>query len=271
MAECPWPPGTWPSCAATRTQHGVRLLDVFDEHYYPQSGVALRNAGSSQPPGKRLRSTRSLWDPTYIDESWISDTASGGVAVRLIPRMRAWVAANYPGTRLGITEYNFGGLESLNGALTQADVLGILGREDVSLATLWAPGTAGQPWAFAFRMFRGPDGSGSRFGSTSVRARSRSSPTSSRPNGGQDRLAVYAAERSDGTLTVVVINKTGSALRSPLTLAGGIIRQAREGVALRRHRPATTSRRLADASITGGVTRLTYPARSITLLVIPRR
>ncbi len=149
-------------------------------------------------------------------------------------------------------------------------MLGILGREDVSLATLWAPGTAGQPWAFAFRMFRGPDGSGSRFGSTSVRARSRSSPASSRPNGGQDRLAVYAAERSDGTLTAVVINKTGSALRSPLTLAGGTFaRHAKvwryDGTDLRH------VRRLTDASITGGVTRLTYPARSITLLVIPRR
>ena len=140
---------------AYQDAHGTRLLDVFDEHYYPQSGVALRDAGSASLQRKRLRSTRSLWDPTYIDESWISDTASGGVAVRLIPRMRAWVAANYPGTRLGITEYNFGGLESLNGALTQADVLGILGREDVQLATLWAPGTATQPWAFAFRMFRG--------------------------------------------------------------------------------------------------------------------
>ena len=205
---------------AYQDDHGTRLLDVFDEHYYPQSGVALRDAGNASLQRLRLRSTRSLWDPTYIDESWISDTAPGGVAVRLIPRMRAWVAANYPGTRLGITEYNFGGLESLNGALTQADVLGILGRENVQLATLWAPGSATQPWAYAFRMFRGPGGSGSRFGTTSVDARSFASATPSRRNGGQDKLAIYAAERSDGTLTAVVINKTGSALRSSLTLAG---------------------------------------------------
>ncbi len=56
---------------AYEAQHGVRLLDVFDEHYYPQSGVALRSAGSSSLQAKRLRSTRSLWDPTYKDESWI--------------------------------------------------------------------------------------------------------------------------------------------------------------------------------------------------------
>ena len=253
---------------AYQVAHGVRLLDVFDEHYYPQSGVALRDAGSASLQAKRLRSTRSLWDPTYIDESWISDTQPGGVAVRLLPRMRAWVNANYPGTKLGITEYDFGGLESLNGALAQADVLGILGREDVALATLWGAGPPSQPWAFAFRMFRGPGGSASRFGSVSVRARSAGS--AARPNGGQDRLAVYAAERPDGTLTVIVINKTGSALRSPLTLAG-----ASFGSRARVWRYDDTDlhhiRRLADATVSGGATRLTYPGQSITLLVIPRR
>ena len=255
---------------AYQDAHGTRLLDVFDEHYYPQSGVALRDAGSTALQQKRLRSTRSLWDPTYIDESWISGTATGGVAVRLIPRMRAWVAANYPGTKLGITEYNFGGLESLNGALTQADVLGILGREGVQLATLWAPGTASQPWAFAFRMFRGPDGSGSRFGTTSVAARSSSSATSSRPNGGQDKLAIYAAQRADGTLTAIVINKTGGALRSNLVLTGASF--ARHA-SMWRYDGSDLHHisRLARATITDGAVRLTYPARSITLLVIPKR
>jgi hypothetical protein len=255
---------------AYQDAHGTRLLDVFDEHYYPQSGVALRDAGSASLQRKRLRSTRSLWDPTYNDESWISDTAPGGVAVRLIPRMHAWVDTNYPGTRLGITEYNFGGLESLNGALTQADVLGILGREDVQLATLWAPGTATQPWAFAFRMFRGPGGSGSRFGTTSVLARSFSTASPSRPNGGQDSLAVYAAERSDQTLTVVVINKTGSALRSSLRLIGAsFASRARmwryDGSDLHH------IHQLASATVNDGVVRQTYPAGSITLLVVPRR
>ena len=255
---------------AYQDAHGTRLLDVFDEHYYPQSGVALRDAGSASLQRQRLRSTRSLWDPTYIDESWISDTASGGVAVQLIPRMRRWVDANYRGTGLGITEYNFGGLESLNGALTQADILGILGREDVRLATLWAPGTASQPWAFAFRMFRGPGGSGSRFGTTSVLARSFRASSPSRPNGGQDSLSVYAAERSDRTLTVVVINKSSSALRSSLTLSGAsFASHARvwryDGTDLHH------IRQLAQAPVSAGVMRLTYPASSITLLVIPRR
>ncbi|MGZ4663801.1 MAG: glycoside hydrolase family 44 protein [Frankiaceae bacterium] len=51
---------------------GQRLLDYFDEHYYPQApGVALGPAGAAATQARRLRSTRSSWDPTHTDESWI--------------------------------------------------------------------------------------------------------------------------------------------------------------------------------------------------------
>src|SRR6185503_19599851 len=118
-------------------QNGVRLLDYLDLHYYPQAnGVSLSGAGNTTTQALRLRSTRSLWDPTYTDESWI------GEAVQLIPRMRQWVNTDYPGTRLAIGEYNWGALDHINGALAQADVLGIFGREGLDLATLWDPPTS---------------------------------------------------------------------------------------------------------------------------------
>jgi hypothetical protein len=63
-------------------QHGVRIVDYLDLHFYPQaSGVSLSPAGNATTQALRLRTTRSLWDPTYIDESWISDTQNGGVAI----------------------------------------------------------------------------------------------------------------------------------------------------------------------------------------------
>src|SRR4051794_485488 len=219
MAFAPWYLAQF---AAYQRRHGLRLLDYFDEHFYPQAdGVSLSNEGSAATQALRLRTTRSLWDPTYKDESWISDLAQGGVAVRMIPRMREWIAQEYPGTRPSITEYNFGGLESVNGALAEADVLGIFGRENLSLATLWGALGPGQPWAFAFRMYRNYDGHGHTFGGTSVQAQSYDAAQPRRPNGGQDRLSVYAALRpSDGALTVMVINKTGSALTSPLSING---------------------------------------------------
>ena len=244
---------------AYHSANGVRILDYLDLHYYPQAnGVALANsAGTPATQALRLRSTRSLWDPTYIDESWISDTETGGVAVNLIGRMKAWVNTYYPGTKLAITEYNWGALGTINGALAQADVLGIFGRESVDLATLWDPPEADDPGAFAFRMYRNYDGLGHKFGETSILSTSAD----------QGKLAIYAAQRNDLALTIVVINKTGENLTSSLNLAGFV--------------PATTAQvyRYSGANLDAIVAQpaqvvgpngfsATYPANSVTLFVI---
>ena len=237
---------------------GRRLLDFLDLHYYPQAaGVSLQGAGGTSTQALRLRSTRSLWDATYTDESWIDGT-EGGPAVQLIPRMRAWVDAHYPGTKLAVTEYNWGALDHINGALAQADVLGIFGREGLDLATLWAPPTPAQPGAFAFRMFRNYDGAGHQFGDIRVRARSTD----------QDLVAIYAAERTaDRILTIVVINKSTGPRTVPLQLTGA---PAMPAARVFRYSGADLSHiaRLADVTLSAGAT-VTLPERSITLLEIP--
>ncbi len=242
-------------------QHGVRIVDYLDLHFYPQAnGVSLSPAGNAATQALRLRTTRSLWDPTYIDESWISDTQNGGVAIQLIPRMKGWVSANYPGTKLAMSEYNFGGLENINGALTQADVLGIFGRESFDLATLWDPPTSAEPGAYAFRMFRNYDGAGKRFGDTSVSATSSD----------QSVVSVYAAERmSDGALTIMVINKSTSDQASALTLSNF---QAAANASVYRYSAANLNAVVAigAATVIANVISATYPASSITLLVVPR-
>ncbi len=239
--------------------HSKRILDYLDLHYYPQAnGVSLALAGSASTQALRLRSTRALWDPNYKDESWISDTEDGGVRVQLIPRMRQWVNASYPGTRLAISEYNWGGLEDINGALAQADVLGIFGRENLDLATLWSPPSSGQPGAFAFRMYRNYDGNGNGFGDESLSA------TSSN----QEALAIYAAQRRpDNALTVIVINKSGGNLASPLNMTGAslpasaaVYRYSKENLA--------AIVKLPDQAITNGGFNAVYPANSITLFVV---
>lgn len=233
-------------------QNGVRILDYLDLHYYPQAGgVALSSAGGQITQDLRLRSTRSLWDATYTDESWINDK------VRMIPRMRDWVNTYYPGTKLAMTEYNFGGLEHINGALAQADVLGIFGREGLDLATLWDPPTATQPGAYAFRIYRNYNGRGGMFGETSVQAGSSD----------QGRLSIYAALRADGALTIVVINKTTNGQTSALNLANFTGAAAE----VYTYSAANLSQivRGADVPVGGGSLTTTYPAQSITLLVIP--
>jgi hypothetical protein len=238
---------------AAEQSGGVRLLDYFDLHYYPQANnVALEPAGDAATQALRLRSTRSLWDPTYVDESWIADT------IRLIPRMREWVAADYPGTMIAIGEYNWGGLEDINGALAQADVLGIFGREGVDLATIWSAPSPGQPGAFAFRMYRNYDGSGGAFGSTAVRANSSD----------QSRVSAYAAADGRGALNLMLINKAAGSLACPLTL----LNLSPSGPARAyRYSAADLSRvvRGPDVSITPSGSSITLPGSSITLLVIP--
>jgi hypothetical protein len=247
--------------AAAQKSGGTRLLDYFDEHFYPQeSGVALSPAGDATTQALRLRSTRALWDPTYVDESWISD-ANGGKPLQWIRTMRSWVKKRYPGTKTAITEYNWGALDSMNGALAQADVLGIFGRERLGLATLWGPAGAGDPWAYAFRMYRDYDGHGGQFGSTSVRAVSSD----------QGRLAVYAATRgAHGALTMMVINKTGSAIGAPLRLRG-FAAGARARVFRYSAAHAHEIVRRAAVPLAGGRLTTTYPPSSITLLVLPHR
>jgi hypothetical protein len=233
--------------------HGTRILDYLDLHFYPQNGVALTGAGDARMQALRLRSTRALWDPSYQDESWIGDS------VQLIPRMHAWVTANYPGTKTAISEYNWGGLESLNGALTEADILGIFGREGLDLATLWSPPASGDPGAYAFRMYRNYDGAGGQFGSLGVSAASSS----------QDTLSVYASLRpADGALTVIAINKTGSAQNAALALAhftpSGPAKVYRYSGA-----NLTKITAQADQAVSTSGFSASYPANSITLFVIP--
>ncbi|MEZ4663845.1 MAG: glycoside hydrolase family 44 protein [Caldilineaceae bacterium] len=235
-------------------QHGVRILDYLDLHYYPAaSGVTLSGAGSAETQQLRLRTTRSLWDPTYLDESWINDT------VQLIPRMKEWVNRYYPGTKLALTEYNWGALDHINGALAQADVLGIFGREGLDFATLWAPPRPNDPGALAFRMYRNYDGAGSRFGDIGVHALSSD----------QAQLAIYAAQRSsDGALTIMLINKSDQSFTSDVNIGGNFdlapnAQMYVYGAGMR------GIKQQADLSFTNGQVTPIMHANSLTLLVIP--
>lgn len=175
---------------------GRRSLDVLDVHWYPQAPGVYAGGGQARTDpatnALRLRSTRALWDPAYVDESWI------GEPVRLIPRLREWIDRAYPGTRLAIGEWNWGADQTVNGALAIADVLGIFGREGVNLAAYWSAPGPGTPGERAFALYTNFDGEGGAFGDVSL-------PTASSIP--QD-IAVFASrQQSSGALVIVMLNK----------------------------------------------------------------
>lgn len=228
--------------------NGKRLLDIFTVHYYPQGGE-YGNDVSSAMQTRRNRSTRSLWDPNYTDQSWINDK------VRLIPRLKEWVQQYYPGTKIGLTEYSWGADNHINGATAQADILGILGREGIDYATRWVVPDTGTPTFKAMQIFRNYDGANSHFGETSVSA--------SVPN--PDNLSAFASIRSsDSALTVMAINKTQTASPISLSITNATVAQS---VTAWQLTSANTITRLPDAIITGSTLTNLLPAQSITLFV----
>ncbi len=238
---------------AYEQKNGVRILDYLDLHYYPQQdGVALSSKINSSTQELRLRSTRALWDRSYSDESWI------GEPVYLIPRMREWVDSYYPGTKIALSEYNWGALDHINGALAQADILGIFGREGLDLATLWDPPAADEPGAYAFRMYRNYDGQGGRFGDVSVQAGSNHA----------EIVSIFAARRSlDGALTLMIVNKGSGSQAAVLSVAGfsagspaQVYRYGKDNLNKIERQP--------DAALNGGQLDLILPGSSITLVAL---
>jgi hypothetical protein len=233
---------------------GQKVLDMLTLHFYPQGGEFDCCPWDVSPAMQLLRnrSTRGLWDPNYLNESWINDY------VQLIPRMKGWVSTYYPGLPVGLTEYNWGAEDHINGATAQADVMGILGREAADMASRWVVPEAGSPVYNAFKMYRNYDGAGSAFGDTSVSA--------SGPN--PDEVAAFASTRaSDGALTIMVISKVLSG-STPATInlanfAAGPAAHVWQLTA------ANVITQLADVPVAGNSLSLSLPFQSITLLVVP--
>ena len=232
---------------------GRRTLDILDVHFYPQGSGLYGGQTDKATQALRLRATRSLWDPSYRDESWI------GQPLSLIPRLNGWVTQNYPGTRLGITEWNFGADSHINGGLAIADVLGIYGRENIYLANYWAYPNKNSPGYLAFKLFRNADGRGGGFGDVSCTARSAN----------QDRLSVYAATDSrTGDLTLMLINKMSKAtVTAPLMLSGF----SPGGTVKMWHVAADNPGVLAAFPPSARPAALSLPPQSMTLLRLPRR
>jgi hypothetical protein len=185
--------------------------------------------------------------------------------VRLIPRLKEWIKDNYPGTQLGITEWNFGADQHINGALAIAETLGVYGREGVDMACYWAYPNENSPGYLAFKLLRNPDDAGHGMGDTSCLAQS-AMPL---------QVSSYAAlDSKTGDLTLLLVNKLPKATATvPITFA-----QAVSGQPVHYWRLAATTEdgkkaAIITGTLAGEANRLTVtlPPYSATLLRIPTR
>ncbi len=191
--DVPFLPWFLRSVADHDRRAGKRTLDILDVHYYPQGSNVYGSGTDPATNALRLRSTRSLWDTSYSDESWI------GTSVQLIPRLRQWVDKFYPGTKIGIMEWNFGADHTMNGGLTVAEVLGVFGRERLDMACYWAIPGYESPGYFAYKIYRNADGQNHGFGDTAVKAESNT----------PDKVSCFGSlDSTTGKPVVILINKT---------------------------------------------------------------
>jgi uncharacterized protein (TIGR03437 family) len=125
---------------------------------------------------------------------------------------------------------------------------------------MWGTPNPTDPGAFAMKIFLNYDGNGSQFGGTSVSA------TSDNP----DVLSIFAAQRNDSALTVLVLNKTASALADTISLANFTPAGTAQVWQYSAANLGAIVRQSPDLSVASGGVSTTFPAQSMTLLVIPQ-
>lgn len=239
----------------------VRLIDFLDLHYYPQADHVAATwdadpaAENPDVQAIRLRSLRELYDPTYTSESWMGGTAYP--IPNLLRRAKAAIDARCPGIKLAMTEYKWGPDNGVTGALAQAELLAIFGREGVDYATRWVAPADGSLSEHAFRLFLDYDGALSRVLGDSIPASSSA----------EAEVGAYAIDRANGPLYILVFNRDTLSKDLTLNLSGlnassySLYRLSAAG-----YQTVSTNTAIAGASVNFPA----LPARTANLFVIQR-
>lgn len=199
---------------AAEEANGRRLIDYVDLHWfseiYADNERVIGEGTTFQAVLNRVQGTRSFWDPSYVEGSWITGF-TGGKPIELLTWLKAAIDESYPGTKLALSEWSFGGGTHISGAVVAADALGLFGQRGVDLAGVVSFSPDEEPYLIgAFQAFRNYDGEGAGFGDTSV-----SATTSNAHHG-----TIYASvdEADPSRMVLVAINRRAGELTTTLTI-----------------------------------------------------
>jgi hypothetical protein len=199
-----------------------------------------------------------LWDPTFTENSWITGVLGG--PINILSRLQSKIAANNPGMKISITEYENGGFNHIAGTIAQADNLGIFGSEGLFAANFWPPNGTYSYTLAGFRAYRDFDGAGSNFGDTSLQSISTDVAS----------VVVYASTDSaaPGRVVFVAINRSNAQKVTALT------GQALSGTAHLYQMTAASAQgqspvqpvSIGTMSVSGSSLTITLPAYSVTTI-----
>ncbi len=225
---------------------GTRLLDVLDIHYYSES--------CRKGTVDRLQSVRTLYEKGFSENSWIGQWCMENVPI--LPTVQKSIDTYYPGTKLAITEYNFGGDDEPSGAIAQAEALGCYADANVYFASLWG----GSDYILSgLNLYTNYDGKGGCFGDTLMPASTEDVSKSS----------AYAAKNADAsTVTVMITNKDlQAAEHTTLTLSGA--KKDYQKAAVYAITAASSEIKLLDiVDVTGSKVQVDLPAYCAAMIVI---
>lgn len=259
-----------PAIQSAAAAYGRPLVDVYDFHWYSEAtdGGGNRVINLTGPTltdaqvQAIVQSPRSLWDTTFTENSWITADVLGG-PIYILGRLQAKIAAENPGMKIAITEYNNGGGEHIAGTIAQADNLGIFGSQGVFAAALWPLNNNDTYILAGFRAFRGFDGATATFGDISLQATS---------SDVQD-VVVYASQDSTtpGRVVFVAVNRSTSAKVTAINgqpLSGTAYLYQMTAASAQGQNPVQPVS-AGQMTVNGSALTITLPPLSVTTIDIP--
>lgn len=241
---------------------GHRLLDYVDLHWFPELYVdgrrIIEETSDAASALARVQAPRTLWDPNFVEDSWITQ-GNGQRPIELLTWLKAAIDSNYPGTKLAISEWSYGGGKHISGAIAAADALGIYGQKGVDLAGVVSFSPDTEPYLIgAFQAYRNYDGQGLGFGDTSIAA------SSSDVQRGTIYASVDAADAS--RMVIVAINRFGYDLDATLNIKSATTYASLTPYSIRDGQPEPV---LGDTILASASNRfeMTLPPYSVWVLV----